>query len=371
MRTALFNLGFRPFFLFGAGFSLAAMALWLGPYFPTALDWHAHEMVYGFAAAIVAGFLLTAVRNWTGRPTLEKGPLAGLFGLWLAARLLGLGGQIPLIAAVFDLTFLLGLWVAIARPIWQVRQWRQWGVLTCVGVLALGQAAHLSGMVTGDPAIARLGIWTGLYAILGLILIIGRRVIPFFTERGVGYPVTLRQFARIDRTAMPLFTAFALLALLWPNTWPQHLLALILAILHSVRLWGWYTPGVWRRPLLWILHLAYAWIVIGFLLAAWDVRLALHAFTVGGMGGMILGMICRVSLGHTGRDIHRPPAGVAFLFLALLAAAILRGFGPLLWSQTTWLWFHLAGGLWLLAFGGFVWIYAPILWRPRIDGRPG
>ncbi|BCX89037.1 uncharacterized protein involved in response to NO [Methylomarinovum tepidoasis] len=371
MQTALFNLGFRPFFLFGAGFSLLALALWLGPHFPARLAWHAHEMVYGFAAAIVAGFLLTAVRNWTGRATVEGGPLAVLFALWLGARLLSLGGKIALTAAILDLLFLLGLLASIARPIWQVRQWRQWGVMTCVAVLAAGQTGHLAGILTSDPAIAQLGIWSGLYAILGLILIIGRRVIPFFTERGVGYPVTLRQFDWIDRSAMPLFTAFAIATLLWPGAWPQRLLAATLAILHAIRLGGWYTPGIWRRPLLWILHLAYAWLVVGFLLSAWDVRLASHAFTVGGMGGMILGMICRVSLGHTGRSIHLPPAGITILFVALSAAAVLRGLGPLLWPQATWLWFHLAGGLWALAYGGFVWIYAPILWQPRIDGRPG
>lgn len=371
MVNALFNLGFRPFFLLGSLFSALAMGLWIGPYFPVAVDWHAHEMVYGFAAAIVAGFLLTAVRNWTGLPTLERAPLAMLGGLWLVARILSLNGKLAVPAAAFDLIFLLGLLGAIARPIWRVRQWRQWGVLTCVALLMAGQGLFAWALVTAWPEGARLGVLTGLYAIFGLLFIIARRVMPFFTERGVDYPVHLRQFALIDRIAMPLFSLFAGLAMLFPQLWLTRTLAATLAMIHCIRLWGWYTPGIWRRPLLWILFLAYGWLVAGFALAAYDLRLALHAWTVGGLGVMILGMICRVSLGHTGRSIHHPPREVIGLFILLLLAAILRTGLPWLSPESVLIGYRLAGVCWSLAFVGFSILYGPMLWRPRADGKPG
>ncbi|HEB78558.1 MAG TPA: NnrS family protein, partial [Methylothermaceae bacterium] len=216
MAIALFNLGFRPFFLLGSAYGAIAMGLWIGPYFPHALAWHAHEMIYGFAAAIIAGFLLTAVCNWTGLATLEGSPLAALVCLWLSARLLSLNGSVPALAAWLDLVFLTCLLAAVARPIWQVRQWRQWGVLTCVAFLILGQAAQVAA-IQGWTDDTRLGVQIGLYAVLGLILIIARRVIPFFTERGVNYPVSLRQFPWTDRWAMPLYGLYAGLAVLTPH----------------------------------------------------------------------------------------------------------------------------------------------------------
>ncbi len=371
MTLALFRLGFRPFFLLGAAYGALVMALWIGPYFPHALDWHAHEMIFGFSGAIIAGFLLTAVRNWTGLPTLEGTPLAGLVGLWLLARISSLGGTIPISAAGWDLAFLLLLLGAILRPIWQVRQWRQWGVLTSVAFLATGQAVYLVALLRDWPEATRLGIRIGLYAVLALILILAGRVIPFFTERGVDRPIALRRFPWIERWAMPLFCLYAALEILMPGEAITRGLALASALVHAVRLRGWYTPGIWHRPLLWVLHVAYAWLIAGLLIAVFDARTALHALTVGGMGGMILGMICRVSLGHTGRSVHQPPKIVTALFALLFGSAVLRVSIPWLDPAALSFGLRLAGILWIVAFAGFLWRYAPMLWQPRIDGKPG
>ncbi len=371
MGMTLFRLGFRPFFLLGTAYGIVAMALWIGPYFPHAVDWHAHEMIFGFAGAIIAGFLLTAVRNWTGLPTLEGAPLAGLVGLWLSARMASLGGTVPPLAAMLDLAFLILLLGAILRPIHQVRQWRQWGVLTSVAFLAAGQAVYLTALLRPWPTGARLGIQIGLYAVLALILILAGRVIPFFTERGVDGPVVLRRFPWIERWALPLFCLYAGLEILLPGEAITRALALTSAFVHAVRLWGWHTPGIWRRPLLWVLYLAYGWLAAGFLIAAFDFRTALHALTVGGMSGMILGMICRVSLGHTGRNVHRPPSIVTALFVLLFASAVVRVSVPWLAPAALVFGLRLAGILWIAAFAGFLWRYAPMLWQPRIDGKPG
>ncbi len=370
MNCALFNLGFRPFFLLGAAFAAVSMALWIGPLFPTALAWHAHEMIYGFAAAIIAGFLLTAVRNWTGIQTLSGWKLAGLAGLWLMARLLSLAGSATAWAAGMDLTFLILLLAAVAWPIYQVRQWRQWGVLSCVALIVLGQLLFFLGSLGFWGAGQRLGIQIGLFSILGLIFIIARRILPFFTERGVGDPVSLTQYPWLDRWIMPLYSLFAAIEILLPGFVLNRGLALTLAVLHMIRLAGWHTPGIWRRPLLWVLFTAYGWMILGFVLySAGKPSLAIHAFAVGGLGGTVLGMICRVSLGHTGRNIHQPPRVVPALFLSLFAAAILRTVIPWLVPEFTLIWYRLAGIGWIAAFVGFLWWYAPILWLPRADGK--
>ncbi len=371
MQSALFNLGFRPFFLLGSAFSAIAMTLWIGPLFPHAVLWHAHEMIYGFATAIIAGFLLTAVRNWTGIMTLQGTGLVGLVGLWLSARLMSLlPGALPW-AAKLEGLFLLFLLAAVFRPIYRVRQWRQWGVLTCLAFLFLGQLVFLLGSVDLLPGGQTTGIQMGLFAVLGLITIIGGRVIPFFTERGLGDPFTTRRFPRLESGVMPLFSLFSLLAILSPGSLLTRLLALILAALHLVRLWGWYDHGIWRKPLLWVLHLAYLWLILGFVLfAAGLSSLGIHAWAVGGIGGMIIGMICRVSLGHTGRNIHRPPRVVTVLFSLVFGAALLRTALPWLLPQYALFWYRLAGLGWIAAFLGFLWGYAPMLWQQRADGKP-
>ncbi len=371
MQSALFNLGFRPFFLLGAAFAVVAMALWIGPLFPTAVIWHAHEMIYGFTAAVIAGFLLTAVRNWTGVMTLHGAPLAALATLWLAARLLALFPDTLIWAAKLDGLFLLFLLAAIFWPVYRVRQWRQWGVLACLAFLLGGQILFLLGATGILPGGRDTGIRVGLFAALGLIFIIGARVIPFFTERGAGHPVAIKRYPWIDRWIMALFTLFAALAIFAPGNIVTRLLALMLAALHLVRLSGWYDSGIWHKPLLWVLHLAYLWLILGWVLFALAPgSLAIHAWAAGGLGGMVIGMICRVSLGHTGRDIHRPPRGVAILFALVFAAAMLRTALPWLLPQYTLFWYRLAGLAWIGAFSGFLWWYAPMLWQPRADGKP-
>ena len=385
---ALFNLGFRPFFL-GAGlFAALAMGLWSGVYLGgwqlalaqmTPITWHAHEMLYGYTMAVIAGFLLTAVRNWTDRATASGARLALLVALWAAARGLALfeGSGAGRMMALADLSFQLALLVELARPLVQARQWRQSGILAKVALLVVTNGLFYLGLLGYLDRGIHWGLYGGLYLIIGLILTMGRRVIPFFTERGVGYPVSLVNRRWVDVASLVVFLGFVVLDVFTPYRVAAAGCALILLALHGLRLWGWYTPGIWRKPLLWSLYLAYGFIVAGFPLYALSVftgvtpYLAVHAFALGGIGLITLGMMARVALGHTGRDVQHPPRAVVWPLALLTASALLRVFAPLLLPGLYSHWIVASQLLWIAAFGVFVALYWPILGRPRVDGRPG
>ena len=223
----------------------------------------------------------------------------------------------------------------------------------------------------------RAGLYSGLYLITGLILILGGRVIPFFIERGIGRSVTLNKRPKLDIAALLVYALFWLAASIDPQSLPAALLAAALLLLHGLRLAGWWVSGIERKPMLWVLWLGYAMIVAGFGLHAASYAfglspfLAVHAFGYGGIGLVTLGMMSRVSLGHTGRSVYQPPRGLALIFAALLLGALIRVGGPLLAAASHQLWISLSALLWIAAFGWFCWVYLPMFLRPRVDGKPG
>jgi len=372
MRIALFNLGFRPFFLLAAVFAIIAMSLWIGPLFLSHTLWHAHEMVFGYAVAVIAGFLLTAVRNWTSQKTPDGLPLAVLAATWLVARVLMLLENLQLSGAVFDLVFQTGLLIAIARPILVVRQWRQLPVLVSILTLLAAQTLFVFGLLASNQTAALNGVLLGFYAVIGLILVITGRIMPFFTRSGLGLKTAPKGYPWLERVLMPVYALFVLAAMGDITGGFSRWLAGILAGLNAIRLLGWYVPGIGGKPLLWVLYMAYLWIVTGFgLMGIGQFQYGLHALAVGGLGGITLGMMSRVTLGHTGRSIHHPPAILTGLFALVFAAATLRVFMPLFWPQQSLLWFRLAGVVWIMAFAGFVFAYAAFLIQPRVDGKPG
>jgi len=383
----LWTLGFRPFFLGAAVHAIAAMTGLMALYryslplnferLPPSL-WHAHEMIFGYALAVVAGFLLTAARTWTGRETLRGGLLAGLFALWLVARATLLAGTgLLALAAVADLAFNLGLTIAVCRPIALVRQWRQAPVLLLLGLLLLTNLAFYLGALGWWPGAPRYAVHGGLYLLLGLVLYMGNRVIPFFTARGVGYEVQLRQQPWNDSATALLYVLFLLSEVFLRDLLLGALLAGGLAILNSMRLSGWYTLGIWRKPLLWGLFASFGSINLGFLLRALmpvtDIPdfLPVHAYAIGGVGMATLSMMCRVTLGHTGRDVHSPPRAVAPILAVLGVAIVLRLFGPLVDESSYALWVFLSGLAWILAFTLFTITFAPMLLRVRADQNSG
>lgn len=378
---AILHYGFRPFFLLGALHAALLIPLWLvmliaghepgGPF--DALQWHAHEMIFGYLAAVVAGFVLTAVPNWTGRLPLSGAPLAGLVALWVAGRLAtGLLAQ-PVAAAIIDVAFLSILAASVWREIVVGRNWRNTPVALMLSLLAFANLLHhLQAAGWGEPGFA---IRLALGAIVVLMALIGGRIVPSFTrnwlarQAGQDLPAS---FGRVDKLAL-VFTILAAVGWLF---WPHHAVTAGLLIgggaLLCVRLSRWRTLATLREPIVAILHLGYGWLALSLMVMggaiAWSDAIApsaaLHALTAGAVGTMTLAVMTRASLGHTGREITAD-GWTVLIYAAVTVGSLLRlgaGFVPA---------FHLpllaAGGLvWSLAFLVFVIRYGPILARARL-----
>lgn len=385
---ALLNLGFRPFFLLAAGFAVVSMVAWMAHYFQwispaiTAISpsqWHAHEMLYGFAFAVIAGFLLTAVKNWTGIQTLHGLPLLGLAASWAIARCTMLIAPDQMaVAAVFDLLFNGWLMVAVAVPIIKVKQWRQLGVLSKILLLTAGNLAFYSQALGWTTTGARAALWIGLLLNVSLIMVISRRILPMFIERGVKEEVSLKNSILIDRLLMVCLAALLINILTIDTEVSNMVLGLTITVSAGFRLWRWHTTGIWKVPLLWSFYCGLWLINLGFLLYALSfiasnisVILAIHCWAIGGIGVITLAMMARVSLGHTGRNIHTPPRSVIWIFSLVMLATACRVLLPLVQPELYRLSVMLAAASWIIAFGLFFIAYWPILSKPRIDGLPG
>ena len=386
----MLSVGFRPFFLFGAAWAAVAIPLWLllfatGAGVPTALPpviWHVHEMVYGYGAAVVAGFLLTAIPNWTGRMPLQGGPLAGLVLLWLAGRIAVLGSAIigSTAAAVLDLAFPTIFAGVIAREIITGRNWRNLPVAGALTLLLAGNLlVHLDAL--GVAASADFGNRLGVATLVMMINLIGGRIVPSFTrnwlarERAEAPPPA--SFGVVDRAVLALV---ALTLLCWLFIADSTIAAAIqiaggAAVL--IRLVRWRGEAAWREPLVWVLHLGYVWVALGFLLMGTNGLVptvpdttALHALTVGAIGTMTLAVMTRASLGHTGRPLTAGPVTTT-IYVLITLAALLRLAAPLSWDYLPMLWS--SGVAWSAAFGLFVvFFFVPLTQpRPQADGaRP-
>ena len=380
-----FALGFRPFFLLSGILAVLLVAAWVPAFagwlsfasYYGQIGWHSHEMIFGYTSAVIAGFLLTAVRNWTERPTAAGASLASLVALWLVGRVLPLfpAAVSGWLIAITDLAFLPAVTVAIGVPLARKAEKRNLIFLPVLIVLfAANLLVHLD-LLGFAPGLARRGVFLGLYLILLLIVIMGGRVIPFFTERAL-QGVVIKRRPAIEWLSPLSVVAFMLVELFLPDSRLAGALAALAAIVNGVRLLSWYSHRYWHVPLLWVLHLGYAWIVAGFVLkaaAAFGLispQFTIHAFTVGGIGVLTLGMMARVALGHTARPLEVGPSMVV-AFALLNLAAIGRGLLPIFFP----FWFPqliiASGALWIAAFLIFVVIYTPILTQPRIDGQPG
>lgn len=367
-RFALFDLGFRPFYLLAGAYAALAVPLWALQYagwLPGAgILWHAHEMVFGYTFAVIAGFLLTAVRAWTGRPTPTGAALAAIAALWVLSRALAFV-SLPL-AAWAGVLFALAVAWGIGRPLAAAGNRRNYFFVALV--LGLGAA----GVVV--QRYPQLGLALGLDVVLFVMAVVGGRVIPSFTNNAVA-GAGARRHAWLETGALG-----ALLLLLAADALERAGLAagvaLLAAALHAARLALWAPGKTLRRPILWILHLSYAWIVVhlalrglaGFGLLPY--ALGTHALTVGAIGGLTLGMMTRTARGHTARPLQAGRAEIAAYLLVQLAA-LARVFVPLA-APAAQLGATLAAAFfWCAAFAIFTAAYVPILSRPRLDGQPG
>jgi len=339
--------------------------------------WHAHEMIYGYAVAVIAGFLLTAVKNWTGVQTIHGFALFLLTGIWGLARLmpyLSFSNALVMMA-IFDLLFNLLVCVLILLPIAKVKQWQHIGVWSKLSLLFVGNVLFYLGLFDLLDNGIRMGLYTGLYTIISLIMLMGFRIIPFFIEKGVGYPVKLKNYQWINIASLLLMLVFLVTEVYYPLPMYAAVSAIMLACIHALRLFGWYSIGIWKKPLLWILYIGYGWIIVGFVFYAsayflnTSFVLAVHAFAYGSIGMVTIGMMARVALGHTGRDVFNPPFILLPVFLLMLAGSIVRVIFPLLAAQYDSAWILLSQLLWVLAFVMFTAFYFPVLAKSSQDGK--
>ncbi len=395
----ILNLSFRIFFSGAAVFAVVMMILWafvftghtdieaqtLNP-----LYWHGHEMIYGYALAVVAGFLLTAVHTWTGVKMPHGYKLLAIFGCWLVARLswlafglgfdYGFGSELLYFAAVFDILFVGLMALVVFRAVLKVKQYKQMGILAKLALLTLGNALCYWGIFTASMTTTKIGVYLGFYLVIGLVLTIGRRVVPFFIERGLaheGIDIKVRNSKWQDILSLAFFLAFFIADIFYPNKYLLTISALGVALVNIVRLAGWYHSKIWQKPLLWSLYIAFLGMCLSFLLYAlqpwlgFSHSIAVHGLSIAGVGMMTLAMMARVSLGHTGRNIHQPPKSVNAMFVLMVLVFISRVFLPIIDIEYYLLWVMVAQGAWVACFVLFCISYLPMLSKSRPDGLFG
>jgi uncharacterized protein involved in response to NO len=385
---ALFEYGFRPFFLLVGLHGALVIPMWVAVVLgwfslPVGMEvsWHAHQMIYGFVAAGLAGFLLTAVPSWTGEPARRGTPLVILAAVWLIGRVATTFPSVfsPPLTALLDLAFVPALASLVIGPLLAARKARNLVLLVPLALFWIGDALMHAEFLGLSEETAGIGARLGIYVMLLMITIIGGRIVPSFTGnalRASGLMIEPRQFASLDRASM---MSMALLLVCEASTGMSRLTgaaALLAAIFNGLRLAGWRGERTLTSPILWILHLGYAWLVFGLFLKAiaalTDVipeTAALHALTAGAMGTMLLAVMSRAGLGHTGRALRAHPATVVSYVLVSIAALlrITASLLPELYSKLL-----VGSGIaWTLAFVLFLFVYGPILTTARPDGRPG
>lgn len=378
---ALWQLGFRPFYLLASSFAALSILLWSlqftgvlpAPYLPGPV-WHAHEMLFGFTLAVIVGFLLTAGRNWTGRPTPTGWKLAALALLWVVARVLVLTPW-GWASAIANAAFPLAAATALAIPFVAAGNRRNYFFVALLALLALASlTVHLNQLgVIALPA--GVGLQVGLDAVLFILCVMGGRVIPMFTNNGVPGTNARRQ-PLLEKAALGLVLAVLAADVLHAPAWLVAVAAALAAVAHLARWLLWQPWATLRTPLVWVLHLAYAWIPVHLALrataAAGSVApsAAVHALTVGAVGGLIIGMMTRTARGHTARRLQADRWDVC-AYLLVASAALVRVLVPLAAPALALQAILCSGALWSLGFAVYAVRYFSVLARPRLDGKAG
>jgi uncharacterized protein involved in response to NO len=377
----LFSIGFRPFFLLACAWPAVIVPLWVVAYLgypPLAgalsRDWHVHEMLFGYLSGVMAGFLLTAVPNWTGRPPLRGAPLALLVSLWIAGRVVMISSPRAVWAAAVDAAFLVVFAAIIWREVVAARNWRNAPVCALVTLMALANiGVHLR---TFEPDLASGAERLALGVAAMMIALIGGRVTPGFTRNWLVRRGATRLPAQASRFDLAVLSVTGPALLAWVAAPTQALTgaALVLAgAANLVRLARWRGTAVQAEPLVWILHNGYGWLGLALVMigaaALWPAVVptsaGIHALSVGAIGVMTLAMMTRAILGHTGRALEAGWGTLAIYLFANLAAWLRLAAAFLPERQALWL--GLSATAWSLAFAGFVAVYGPMLIGPRVD----
>jgi uncharacterized protein involved in response to NO len=389
MRFALFAYGFRPNFLLAGLAAVVLIPAWavsfvfgvpLSSGWPPTL-WHAHEMLYGFIASAVAGFLLTAVPSWTGQKGFAGRPLVLLTALWVAARvMIATSANWPaVVTAAVDLSFFPVLAGLVARPLMRARN-RNTPLLAVLTLLWLTNLVFHVALIAHDQPLALHAILLGIDVLLVLVTVIGGRIVPAFTTtalRSSGRQGSVTASPAITAAAVTSMVAVAVGDVFAPDAHLAGVLAAIAALIQGWRLTQWGALKTLRQPIVWVLHLAYLWLPVGLALKAIALlngaafsAFWLHALTIGALSTMILAVMTRAALGHSGRALVVHPATTAS-YLLLTGAAIVRVFGLATLKVSYPMVIGEAAFLWTAAFLLYLVVYAPILCRPRVDGKPG
>ena len=389
LRPMVFAYGFRSSFLLAGVGAMLLVPLWalsfvagtpLGSAWPPML-WHAHEMLFGFVASAMAGFLLTAVPSWTGQKGSTGAPLVVLASLWLTARVLIASSSLwpAVLIAAIDLAFLPTLGILVAKPLLSSRN-RNTKLLAVLGLFWLTDLVFQIGLIRHDAPLALQALTVGIDIVLVLVTVIGGRLVPSFTSsslRPLGLQDAVHNRTSLSGLAIAGMIAVTLSDIVWPESRIAGAVAGVAAGLQATRLLQWATWRTLRQPIVWVLHLSYAWLPVGLALKAIALLSGaafaafwLHALTIGALATMILAVMTRASLGHTGRALIVDP-WITVAYLLLTAAALVRVFGlsafrmnypmVIIWSAL----------FWTIAFALFVVVYAPILCGPRADGKAG
>ncbi len=388
-RLVPFAYGFRPFFLAAGWYAVIAIGLWLWFYLAgiapfgrlPAFQWHAHEMLFGFIAAAIAGFMLTAVPSWTGERGFAGRPLVLLASLWLAGRVaMACAGVLPFaVVAVAELAFMPALAATIAPSLLRTSN-RNAPLLLVLFVFWAVDGAFLYALRDGDFLVASRALRLALDLVLVLVTVIGGRIVPAFTASALrrrGAEIRLRTHRAVEATAIGGMVVLVFADLVAPLHWITAAITLVTAGAHVARIAGWQTLKTFSEPIVWVLHAAYLWLPVGLLLKAawllagwaWTAHWP-HALGAGAAATMILAVMTRASLGHTGRPlvVARP---IAWAYALLIAAAAVRVFGPAVLPLSYGHVIACAAVLWIAAFLLYVRVYTPILLLPRADGKPG
>jgi len=386
MGPTILQNSFRPFFIAAGFWATLAVPFWLLSYagilvVPDNFDillWHQHEMLYGFTSAAITGFILTAIPNWTGKLPIRGVHLGLLISLWILGRIgflttVTIG---PLATAVFDLPFLIVLVLTITREIISGNNWRNIPVVILISVFALGNfLVHLQ--ILNIIETAELGLRLSMFVLSVLVALIGGRIIPSFTRNWlvkINSRVLPNQMGVFDKIALIALVIFVIAQIAKPEHQATALLALFAGLLHSLRLMRWKGWMTFAEPLIWILHIAYAWLVIALVLIGLSglsdfvpYTSAIHALTVGAFSTMILAVMTRASLGHTNR-VLKATTGTTTVFILITFAAILRVYEPFL-NESNNLVIWISGIVWTAAFALFSILYFPILTHARIQKK--
>lgn len=384
MNHVVFQKGFRPFFLLG-GLLASGLIPWWAFHYDAALtgepglegiSWHSHEMIFGFTCAIIAGFLLTAVENWTKRPTAKGVLLAVLVGLWAVGRLVGVGGVTATIAGMAELSFLPVLTVVLAIPLILSKSTRNYQILALLPLLWICDAHHhmrASGLLPQSTLRSDL---VAVDLIVVIMIIITGRIVPLFTRNALGDD-SVRPIPALNIAATVAAFLVVIVEVAAPSSMVMALVAGLAGLLVLARSFTWGAHRTLAKPILWVLHLGHAWIWIGLLLKAASAAgfmilpsAGTHALTAGAIGTLTLGMMTRVTLGHTGREL-RVSALMTVGFVAITASALIRVFGPWFRADLTATMLTVSSVAWSVAFLIYVVVNAKALLTPRPDGKPG